>query len=548
MSASDKKKLRKENESTALTEKQLAQQKEDKQLKNYTMTFIIVMALVVAIAVTSMGVSWYNTSGIPARGTVALTIGNTELSNADLNYYYMDTINNFYGDVYDEYGEYASMYVSLYMGLDLSKPLSSQTYNEETGDTWADYFLDSAINSAKTTYALYHAAMSNGEYKLPEDFETQLNASLASTKALAGYYGFNSMEAYLKAMYGNGADEETYVNYYRVNAIAEAYYSEYAESLNYTKEQITEYNNEHYNDFSSFSYDYFYVPVSKYLPKTEEGVEITAEQRAQAVADAKKAADDIALCSNLEVFNRLIQQLPFATESTDAEVIENTTIGSVATLYSEWIGDKARVAGETSVFEYESSSDKDEDVDGYYVVLFEGRKDYNTLLRSVRHILVAFEGGTKDANGNTTYSQAEKDKAKDEANKLYNEWLAGGELTNETFAAKVSSTTSDDPGSYNNGGLYENIYEGQMVENFDNWVFDGARMPGDHGVIETELGYHIMFFVEEQENSYREYLIELTLRSNDVETWYKDLVEKTTATEGDTSHINKAVVVGNTAS
>ena len=546
MSASDKKKLRKENEFAALTEKQQAQQKKDNQLKNETTIFVVVMALVIAIAVTSMGVSWYNTSGIPARGTVALTVGNAELSNADLNYYYMDTINNFYGDVYDQYGEYASMYVSLYMGLDLSKPLSSQTYNEATGDTWADYFIDSAISSATSTYALYNAAMSNGDYKLPEDFETELNAALASTKAMAGYYGFDSMEAYLKAMYGNGANEETYVNYYRVNAIAEAYYVEYYNGLEYTKDQIDAYNNEHYNDFSSFEYSYYYVPVSKYLPTTTDGVEITAEQRADAVAAAKAAADGIALCSNLEVFNRLIQQLPFATESTAAEEIDNTTIGSVATLYSEWIGDRARVAGETSVFEYESTSDKDEDVDGYYVVLFEGRKDYNTLLRSARHILVAFEGGTKDANGNITYSQAEKDKAKDEADKLYNEWLNGGDLSSEAFAAKVTNKTSDDTGSNTTGGLYENIYQGQMVTNFDKWVFDGARVPGDHGVIETEYGYHIMFYVGEQENTYREYMIEMKLCSLAVEEWYNGLVDNVTATEGDTSYINKAIIVGAT--
>ena len=95
MSASDKKKLRKELESATLTEKQQAQQKEDKQLKNYTLTFVVVMILVVAIGVSSMGISWYKTSGIPARGTVAVTIGDTTLSNADLTYYYMDTINNF---------------------------------------------------------------------------------------------------------------------------------------------------------------------------------------------------------------------------------------------------------------------------------------------------------------------------------------------------------------------------------------------------------------------------------------------------------------------
>ena len=547
MSASDKKKLRKELESATLTEKQQAQQKEDKQLKNYTLTFVVVMILVVAIGVSSMGISWYKTSGIPARGTVAVTIGDTTLSNADLTYYYMDTINNFYGNAYDQYSNYASMFISMNYGLDITQPLSAQIYNEATGETWADYFVDSAIESARTTYALYNLAMSGGDYKLPEDFETQVNASLASTKALAGLYGFRTMEDYLKAMYGNGADEESYVNYYRVNAIAESYYNDYYQGLEYTKDQISAYNDEHYDEFSSFDYSYFYVPVNKYLPKVEEGTELTDAQRSAAEAEAKADADKLATAKNGEEFETLIDALPFAIESTKAEVITKTSIKSTAELYREWLADKARVAGDISIFEYESNTDKDENVDGYYVVLFQGRENHNTLLRSARHMLVKFSGGTTDTNGNVVYTDAEKAAAKEKAEATYNEWLNGGELTSETFGAKVSTTTSADDGSNKNGGLYENIYPGQMVSNFDKWVFDPTRLPGDHGIIETEFGYHIMFFVGEQENTYREYVIELTLRQNDLKTWYEDLLKNVTATEGDTTYINKAIIIANSA-
>ena len=545
MSASDKKKLRKEQEAAALTEKQLEQKKADKQLKNYTLTFVIVMVLVVAIAVSSMGINWFNNSGIPARNTVAVTIGNTTMSNVDLNYFYMDYINNFYTNVYDEYGSYASFYVLYGMGLDMTQPLSSQVYNEKTGETWGDYFVDCAIDSAKASYAMYDAAMSS-DFQLPEDFETQINASLASTKALAGYYGFDSMESYLKAMYGNGATVETYEHYFRVNAVAEAYYTEMYNNLEYTEDDIAAYNDEHYNDFSRFSYSYFYVPVKEYLPETEEGVEITAEQRADAAAQAKAAADGIALCNKVDTLNLLIKDLPFAEEDSKATSISDTTSSSVSSVYRDWVVDTARVNGETSVFEYESTSDDDEILDGYYVVMFENREDYNHLMRAARHMLVLFEGGTTE-NGVTTYSDEEKAKAKAEAEKLYNEWLAGGELTNETFAAMVSSETSDDPGSYNNGGLYENIYQGQMREAFDAWVFDPARQPGDHGIVETDIGYHVMFFVEEQDNTYREYMIEYTLRNNDANEWYEDLLKTVTVTEGDTSHINRSIVIASTS-
>ena len=33
-----------------------------------------------------------------------------------------------------------------------------------------------------------------------------------------------------------------------------------------------------------------------------------------------------------------------------------------------------------------------------------------------------------------------------------------------------------------------------MVESFENWCFDEARQIGDHGLVKTPFGYHIMFF------------------------------------------------------
>ena len=33
-----------------------------------------------------------------------------------------------------------------------------------------------------------------------------------------------------------------------------------------------------------------------------------------------------------------------------------------------------------------------------------------------------------------------------------------------------------------------------MVPEFNDWCFDASRVPGDHGVVKTSYGYHIMFF------------------------------------------------------
>ena len=82
--------------------------------------------------------------------------------------------------------------------------------------------------------------------------------------------------------------------------------------------------------------------------------------------------------------------------------------------------------------------------------------------------------------------------AKAEAEELLNGWLAG-EKTEDSFA-KLANEKSTDTGSNTNGGLYTDVYQGEMVEAFDAWCFDPARQVGDYGIVRTELGFHFMYF------------------------------------------------------
>ena len=107
----------------------------------------------------------------------------------------------------------------------------------------------------------------------------------------------------------------------------------------------------------------------------------------------------------------------------------------------------------------------------------------------VRHILVCPES----ADGSGTYTDAEWAAAETKATDLLNQWLAQ-DPTEDSFAA-MAKTHSEDPGSASNGGLYEDVYVGQMVEPFETWCFDASRQIGDYGIVKTTYGYHIMYFV-----------------------------------------------------
>lgn len=126
--------------------------------------------------------------------------------------------------------------------------------------------------------------------------------------------------------------------------------------------------------------------------------------------------------------------------------------------------------------------------------------DKTTHFVDVRHILIKPKGGTTDANGVTTYSEEEWEICRQSAQAILDAYLAG-ELTEERFA-ELANTYSEDTGSNTNGGLYNDVYVGQMVEPFENWCFDENRTEGETGLVQTSYGYHIMYYVRYSEAWY----------------------------------------------
>lgn len=106
---------------------------------------------------------------------------------------------------------------------------------------------------------------------------------------------------------------------------------------------------------------------------------------------------------------------------------------------------------------------------------------------NVRHILVMPKQADPETISDEEWAACEAD-----AQKILDQWLEG-EKTEERFAA-LANEFSEDPGSNTNGGLYEGVYQGQMVEAFNDWCFDSARKIGDYGIVTTSYGCHVMFF------------------------------------------------------
>ena len=113
--------------------------------------------------------------------------------------------------------------------------------------------------------------------------------------------------------------------------------------------------------------------------------------------------------------------------------------------------------------------------------------------KSIRHILITPQG-EKDSDGN--YSEEAWAAAETEANRIYALWQQ--DATEDHFSELAKEYSKDNNAS--DGGLYENVYPGQMLTEFNDWCFDSSRKTGDSGIVRTQYGYHIMYFGGVQES------------------------------------------------
>lgn len=537
MSASSKKKLRNAQAAEKMTERQLQEQKEAKKLKIYTIVFVAVLVVMIVAAVWTAVSQTITGSGILERNTTAMTVGDREISAAELNYFYVDAVNEFYS----QYGSYASMF-----GLDVTKPLNEQIISAEEGTTWADNFMETAKYNIQTTYALANAAEAAG-YELTETDLAGIQNTMSSMELYAAMYQYPDADSYLKAMYGNGASVEGYRAYYELRILASSYEQHYAASLSYDDAALRAAEAENFAEYSSFTFNSYYLPASKFLEGGTTAEDGTTTYSDEETANSVKACEEAANAllemeiDSVIAFDEAIAGISVNTEDAAAKSTPytNYAYANINSYTQSWIANEARQEGEIGVLASTTeSTDADGNtttkINGYYIVYYIGSTDNIFPLRNARHILIEFQGGTTDETGTTVYSDEEKADTKAKAQALLDEWLAG-EATEDSFATLANQNTQD-PGSVSTGGLYENIYPGQMVETFNDWVYDESRKSGDTDLIETSYGYHVMYYVGESEITYRDYMISNTLRNEDLTAWSEALIEATVVTVVNTKY------------
>lgn len=140
----------------------------------------------------------------------------------------------------------------------------------------------------------------------------------------------------------------------------------------------------------------------------------------------------------------------------------------------------------------------DADIDAYYAEHEEELKKANASkadgnISSVRHILICPKG----EEDSKVYTDAQWAEALKKAEEVLKEWKSGA-ATEQSFIELVKTKT-EDTASISTGGLYEGVTKNSgYVTEFEDWARDPARTVGETGIVKTQYGYHIMYYVSGQ--------------------------------------------------
>ncbi len=462
------------------------QQQQQQQRRRRNRIIGISIGAVVAVAAIGFGTKYAIDqqrlqSGDDLRATIMLESENYQVTGTMMSVY----TNSLYQSYVSQYGQYLS-----YLGLDTTKSLKDQEYTAD--QTWFQYLTSSAETNAKKYLVLAEAAKEAG-VSLTDGEIDNIEKGLEGTDP---------------SYYGVGVNEEDVKEALLLQGLAVKYENMMKNGMTYTDDEAEKYYEENKNDFLScdtLTYTFSYSDDD-------------SDKDAMSRKEAQVAANGLAACTDEESFTKWLED--YLKENSDEELSEDDLKSKLdackSTLSytegdetSEWaFGDDAAV-GQTHVAE-------DTDAKTFKVTMLlslPARSEATTV--DVRHILL-----TADRYGSD-------DKAKAKAEELLDEWK-NGDATEESFA-ELAGAWSEDGGSSLNGGLYTYVTEGSMVEAFNDWCFDSSRKAGDTGIVKTDYGYHIMYYVGRTTPQW-EATAFTALQSSDYSDKYDSLSSKYTVT------------------
>lgn len=502
-------------------------------------TTVVAVLIVAAIALAACA-----NSGVFKRMKKIDTVSGDQFSAVEYEFHYRDLHNYFYQSAksYDEYyGAGAGLqqfgYDTTKLPEDQQYPGSDYTLEDGSTPTWKQFFEHIAVKRMQQIEVICDLAEKDTEFELDpaalEEAKTQISDLKAQLKESAAAQGGTpiSFSKYLRLQYGDGMTTTLFEKIVEKQTLFSEYSAYLAEKKSDGYLTDTAVLEENYKAQKLFidcvDYRVFALsPDTSSIAEDATDEEKTAATK-QATEDAKKKAeamfanvkDDasfIALAEEnaLEAqkaamdFSKSETTLRTFAQNSDDGTGNPTNADGLNKEAIDWLYSADRKAGDKKLF----------DIGGVQYIVYVVKPVYRddvTLPVDVRHILVQFDAEAED-------KEADKAAKKKEAESLYTSITQADDKLAKFL--ELCETENDDTGSAANGGLYEYVAKGQMVKPFEDWSFDPARKEGDMGFVETDYGFHIMYFVQTHEYPMWKYTIADELANDEVSKMLDDSV------------------------
>ena len=427
-------------------EKRAAKQQKSRRRRTViTAVLGVVLAVAVVLTITA---SVLSNKGFFRRHSVVMSTPHYKITGQMMSYF-----------IYNTYETYVEQY-SDQLGISADTSLKKQNFREDV--SWFDYFALEARTNLRQVLLFAEKANEQGVTLTEEELATiDQNVENADISTYAAKFALtkNDLRAVLQ-----------------LSSIASKMYAQVIGEYTVSDADIDAYFKENSQYFKTISYS------SITFPYGENGWYTDA-------ASAKSAADTVAAATTENAFEAAVEKVLTAIGASADNVKQELSDGKRTdatytdnSKFSEWAFADGRKLLETFV----------EDTGSAYVVyqLTGLPKLDETPLRNFRTILL-----TADGCGSA-------DKAKAKAEELLAQWKKDG-ATDAAFAA-LAKENSEEESTKENGGLYENIADGSMTDTFNTWCFDAARKAGDATIVQSDTGYHVIYYVGEGRHQWQE--------------------------------------------
>lgn len=454
---------------------------------------VVVVALLAAYVSTGLVRKGFIASlSLPAQTLTGVTVTNgtekAKIKVSTYNFYFASTYNSLQSQQ-STYEQYGLDLEDMGLDVDFDEALSKQTYKDpETNEemTWAEHMEDLVLDSIESTYTYYLAAVAANDGEEPEiteDQQADIDEALDSYRETANSYGY-TLSGYLVRAMGKGVTETVFKTETTRQYIAQNYQEELSSqnsNTDVTEDEIVAYKDANIDNYKTVDIKLFECDSEDNAKEFANALKSDGSNFAELASKYsttdfyKRAYKDDSYSTLTGVTRNNLISRGYAIATADDSKADDPTYSGL-----DWLFSSDRKAGDI----------KQVSTTVVYVISPASLTDRKTV--NVRHILITPD--TDDENTEAVdATEAQWNAAYEKAQNILNEWKSGN-ANEDTFAA-LATSDSEDTGSTENGGLYEDVATGDMVDTFSNWCFDSSRKAGDTAIVMSDYGYHIMYFV-----------------------------------------------------